>query len=148
MSGEPEPTYADDEKCIRCRHTRVQHSRSRSDDFTCKACLCHGWTLHAEDEPNTINDWLALYPKKRWSHEAQGRVLFFPRTGLVGVPYKMDSNGGWAVVVTEGSKIYPRGGYDLTVSESEIESAISISDLAAFKDIVAAHNPEGAPHRG
>lgn len=77
----------------------------------------------------SINDYCALLPKRRYSHEAKGKVLYFPRTELVGVPAEMRQGGGYNVTVVVGNKTYPVGGYNLYVSECEIETALELSIL-------------------
>ncbi|MHB1973805.1 MAG: hypothetical protein ACYCR4_05885 [Acidimicrobiales bacterium] len=56
------------------------------------------------------------------THDAKGLVLYFPRTGLVMVPYAQ-VRSGWNCVVVIGNETYPRGGYDLFVSDEEIRRA-------------------------
>lgn len=85
--------------------------------------------MTSTDEHLSINDFCARLPKRRWSHAAQGLLLEFPRTGLVGVPYLAHGNGAWAVVVVGADRTgtYQPGGYDLYVSQGEIETAIERS---------------------
>ena len=71
----------------------------------------------------SINEQLAELPIVREHvHDVKGLVLYFPRTGLVMVPHKM-TRGGWKCVVVVGNETYPRGGYDLFVSDEEIKRA-------------------------
>lgn len=64
----------------------------------------------------------------RWSHQAQGLVLYSPRTGMVFVPFQLNSGGGWAVVVVveDFTNTYRRGGYHLDVGEDEIITALEV----------------------
>lgn len=74
----------------------------------------------------SINDYCKLLPKQRYTHEAQGKILLLPSSGLVVVPFK-EHTGGWDVVVVEGFGSYPVGGYHLSVSDGEIETAIELA---------------------
>jgi hypothetical protein len=76
-----------------------------------------------EPVAKSINEQLAELPVVREHvHDVKGFVLYFPRTGLVMVPYEM-TRGGWNCVVVVGNETYPRGGYDLFVSDEEIRRA-------------------------
>jgi hypothetical protein len=75
----------------------------------------------------STNDYCALLPRQRYSHEAQGLILRLPRTGLTVVPFKETGSGYWDAVVVEGSKTYPRGGYPISLSKVEIETAIELT---------------------
>ena len=71
----------------------------------------------------SINEQLEELPIVRQHvHDVKGLVLRFPRTGLVMVPYEM-ARSGWNCVVVVGNGAYPRGGYDLFVSDEEIKRA-------------------------
>lgn len=74
----------------------------------------------------SINDYCKLLPKQRYSHEAQGKILLLPSSGLVVVPFNAHV-GGWDVVVVEGFGSYPVGGYHLSVGEAEIETATELA---------------------
>lgn len=74
----------------------------------------------------SINEYCKLLPKQRYSHEARGRILLLPSSGLVVVPFN-EHTGGWDVVVVEGFGSYPVGGYHLSVGDAEIETAIELS---------------------
>ena len=74
----------------------------------------------------SINDYCALLPKQRYTHEAQGQILQLPSSGLVVVPFK-EHIGGWDVVVVDGFGSYPVGGYHLSVGDAEIETAIELT---------------------
>lgn len=70
----------------------------------------------------------AREPKRRWSHEARGKVLYFPRTGMVMVPFELHRDRSWScVVVFSREPAYPVGGYHLSVSAAEIETAVELS---------------------
>jgi len=89
----------------------------------------------------SITEYCAKLPKRRPAHTAKGLLLRFPRTGLVGVPYEprpSQSGTNWAVVVVAPDRagIYQPGGYDLSVSALEVETAIELEAVS----------PEG--HRG
>ncbi len=76
-----------------------------------------------EPVAKSINEQLAELPIVReHTHDVRGLVLYFPRTGLVMVPYVM-VRGGWNCVVVVGNETHPRGGYDLFVSDEEIRRA-------------------------
>lgn len=74
----------------------------------------------------STNDYCALLPKQRYSHEARGRILLLPSSGLVVVPFN-EHTGGWDVVVVDGHGSYPVGGYHLSVGDAEIETAIELT---------------------
>lgn len=74
----------------------------------------------------STNDYVALLPRRRYSHEAQGKVLLLPSSGLVVVPFERRKGGGWTVVVVEGHGANPVGGYNLVPSDGEIETAIEV----------------------
>jgi hypothetical protein len=75
----------------------------------------------------STNDYCALLPRRRYEHEARGRILLLPRTGLVVVPFEELKDGGWYVAVVEGRGAYPVGGYHLYASKVEIETAIELT---------------------
>lgn len=75
----------------------------------------------------STTDYCKLLPRRRYSHEARGRVLLMPRTGLVIVPYEETKGGGWYVTVVEGHGSYPVGGYNLFISADEIETAVELT---------------------
>lgn len=75
----------------------------------------------------STNEYCALLPKQRYSHEARGRILLLPSSGLVVVPFEMNKGGGWTVAVVEGFGSYPVGGYHLAIGDAEVESAIELS---------------------
>jgi hypothetical protein len=89
--------------------------------------------LRFEPDPaaagRSTNDYVAGLPKRRWSHEAKGRLLFMPRTGMVLTPCKMHGDSSWDCVVTVGTATYPTDGYSLWVGRDEIESAIDLTRL-------------------
>lgn len=78
--------------------------------------------------PRSTNDWTDANaqdePQVRTA-SAKGALLYFPRTGLIMVPFEMHS-GGWNCVVVHGDDTYPRGGYSLSVGDREIESAVRL----------------------
>lgn len=83
---------------------------------------------HAPDpeaEGLSSNDYCARLPRRRYSHQAYGLILRLPRTGLVVVPVR-DYKDGWGCVVVEGYGAYPVGGYDVSISNTEIETAIEV----------------------
>lgn len=74
----------------------------------------------------STHDYCALLPRQRYTHEAQGQILLLPSSGLVVVPFK-EHIGGWDVVVVDGHGSYPVGGYNLSVGDAEIETAIELT---------------------
>ena len=74
----------------------------------------------------SINDYCALLPKQRYTHEAQGQILQLPCSGPVVGPFK-EHIGGWDGVVVDGFGSYPVGGYHLSVGDAEIETAIELT---------------------
>ncbi|KIS27848.1 hypothetical protein TV39_08970 [Arthrobacter sp. SPG23] len=83
----------------------------------------------ADPRANGIStvDYCALLPRRRYTHEARGRVLLFPRAGLVVVPFEELKGGGWYVAVIEGHGAYPVGGYHLHACDAEIETAVELT---------------------
>jgi hypothetical protein len=75
----------------------------------------------------STNDYCAMLPKQRYSHEAQGKILLLPSSGLVVVPFEMLKGGGWRVVVVDGFGSYPVGGYHLVIGDAETETAIELA---------------------
>lgn len=75
------------------------------------------------DSSISTNDFYTEAPKLRYSHEAHGKLLLLPKSGLVVVPFKQE-RGGWYAVVTKGNSTYPVGGHNLFISDVEIESAL------------------------
>lgn len=73
----------------------------------------------------STNDFCALLPRRRRTTQAHGLILKLPRTGLVVVPFREHKNG-WDAVVVEGHGAYPVGGYDVYISNGEIETAIEV----------------------
>lgn len=82
--------------------------------------------------------YAAAEPRRRWTHEAKGRVLFFPRTGMTMVPFELHRNGDWSCVVVDSGldparqRSYPVGGYHLNVGCAEIETAIEVSLVSSL----------------
>ncbi|EMY33556.1 hypothetical protein D477_014181 [Arthrobacter crystallopoietes BAB-32] len=56
---------------------------------------------------------------------AQGLILFLPRIGITVVPFR-EYERGWYVVVVDGNKINPVGGYHLSICDEEIATAIEV----------------------
>ena len=76
---------------------------------------------------------LALSQQREYTYDMKGRVLLLPRTGLIVVPARTHSNGWYCVVVDgsvgrkeNGMESYPRGGYDIDVSDLEMQTAIEL----------------------
>lgn len=74
----------------------------------------------------STSDYCKLLPKQRYSHDAQGKILLLPSSGLVVVPFN-NHIGGWDVVVVDGFGSYPVGGYHLSVGDAEIVTAIELA---------------------
>lgn len=75
----------------------------------------------------STNDYCELLTKQRYAHEARGRILLLPSSGLVVVPFEERKGGGWTVVVVEGFGSYPVGGYHLVICDAEAETAIELA---------------------
>jgi hypothetical protein len=78
------------------------------------------------EEGESINDYLAKLPTRRYSHEAKGLLLLSPRTGIVFVPAMPSGQGYFTAVVVKGTETYPVGGYNLDISAREIATAIRL----------------------
>lgn len=89
------------------------------------------------------NEFCALLPRRRYSHEARGLVLLMPSSGLVVVPFEELSGGGWYAAVVEGHGSYPVGGHHLYISKVEIETAFEVS-IGDPLPAVIANNAEEA----
>lgn len=72
-------------------------------------------------------DYCKLLPKRRGAHDAKGKLLFFPRTGMVMVPC-VSHRWRWSCVVVVGNQAgtYTPSGYSLDIGDEEIETAIEI----------------------
>lgn len=81
--------------------------------------------LEEHSPSGSINRWILEHwdERKRHGYQAQGLVLFFQRTGMVMVPFRLHDNGDWDCAIVIGHGPYKRGGYHLLVSEGEIEIA-------------------------
>lgn len=88
----------------------------------------------------SVNEFYEEAPKLRFSHEAQGKLLLLPKTGLVVTPYKQGS-GGWYSVVVRGSTMYPVGGHNLFITDVEIESALEY-ELGEIKSATPRVEPD------
>ncbi len=73
----------------------------------------------------SINAELHALPVLRFYGRAlRGVPVLLPRCGLVVVPHRFDySDDGAGAIVVMGSETYPRGGYDVDVSEWELQRA-------------------------
>lgn len=81
----------------------------------------------ARTEPTSINAQLHALPVRRtWTYDVKGLVLYFPRTDMIMVPAKRLAPDGWGCIVAVGDETYPRDGYDLYVSDWEIQRAIEV----------------------
>lgn len=86
----------------------------------------------------STTDYCALLPKRRHTHQAKGKVLWFPSTNLIMVPYEMRSHGGWSCApVHDPGGMYPPGGYNLVAGADEIETAHELT-VEALTAAVAA----------
>jgi hypothetical protein len=54
--------------------------------------------------------------------DISGMLLLLPRTGIIVTPIKMTTSG-WGCRIVEGNDVYPRGGYDIDVSNWELQRA-------------------------
>lgn len=84
--------------------------------------------------PHSINELVATQDRQRSvTHDIRGKLLLFPRTGMIMMPVAINS-GGWGCVVVhggtrtydDGRQMYPRGGYDLHVGDEEIANAVEV----------------------
>lgn len=75
---------------------------------------------YLEDCPEgSINHQLSKLPVQIREYPL-GFIVLLPRTGLAVVPYKNNGHS-WACIVVKGNRVYPVGGYDLSISADEIE---------------------------
>lgn len=82
---------------------------------------------HHRREPTSINSRLHALPAYR-EHvlDLRGVVLYLPRTRWVVVPTRLLGGSGdmsMGCVIVHGDERYPRGGYDVVVSEWELQRA-------------------------
>lgn len=93
---------------------------------------------------------LALPQQRKYTHDLKGKLLYFPRTDQVMVPYDMagGQGGGWNVVVVfngeraprhdgtrgwaAGTPVYPPNGHSLFVSDLEMQTAIELTAEQKF----------------
>lgn len=75
------------------------------------------------DSSISTNDFYSDAPKLRYSHEAKGKLLLLPKSGLVVAPYNQGSDG-WYAVVVRGNSVYTSSGHNLFIPDVEIESAL------------------------
>lgn len=92
-------------------------------------------TLYTDHDPQndalSINKYCERLPRRRDPRMALGKLLRFPRTGLIGVlierkyPSTVSSRGGWEVVVVRADRhgVYQPDGYRLYVGDGEVETA-------------------------
>ncbi|KZE41408.1 hypothetical protein [Microbacterium sp. T32] len=110
--------------------------------------------------PGSDNAALLALPQQRtYTHDLKGKLLYFPRTDQVMVPFAMTSDGGWYVVVVfngeraprhdgtdgrqAGTPVYPAGGYSLYVSPLEMQTAIELTGEQVWAvDVAIGGNPE------
>lgn len=86
--------------------------------------------LNHRQEPTSINSALHELPAYR-EHVLGllGTVLYLPRTRWVVVPTRLLGGGGdmsMGCVIVHGDETYPRGGYDVVVSEWELQRALRV----------------------
>lgn len=86
----------------------------------------------------STNDYTTLLlnerGKQRWNHEAKGKILMLPRTGMVIVPFEMTEAGWYVVSLYDPTGAYPPSGYNIFVGLAEIETARELSlDWASVK---------------
>lgn len=90
-----------------------------------------------EAPAGSINAELLALPQQRvYTHDMEGRMLYFPRTDIVGVAYRTQGAGHWSVCVIDGGSkeikegsttpTYPRGGHDISVSDLEMQTAVEL----------------------
>jgi len=110
----------------------------------------------------SINEALLALPQQRkYTHDLKGKLLYFPRTDQVMVPFEMarGAGGGWNVVVVfngeraprhdgtrgwkAGEPVYPPNGHSLFVSELEMQTAIELTAEQKFALEVSTPNGVG-----
>ena len=77
-------------------------------------------------EGDSTLSYCARLPRRRYSHESKGKLLLFPRTGHIMVPYTYHRGGAWTCVVVRGDDTYRPDGHSLDVCEEEIETALEV----------------------
>lgn len=85
---------------------------------------------HHRQEPDSINSRLHELPAYR-EHVLGllGAILYLPRTRWVVVPTRLLGGGGdmsMGCLIVHGDETYPRGGYDVVVSEWELQRALRV----------------------
>lgn len=105
----------------------------------------------------STNAYCSRLMKQRYTHEAKGKILLLPRTGLVVVPFEQHSSG-WYAVVVEGNERYPSEGHSLSIGDQEIETALELrlidgeyvhtrEEAEALPDGESIHTPGGIVFR-
>lgn len=74
--------------------------------------------------PGSKNATLHEHPAYReYTHELKGVVLYLPWSKQVVVPVEFQDMFGMRSTIVHGDATYPRGGYDITVSQWELQRA-------------------------
>lgn len=94
----------------------------------------------------SINAELHELPvRQKWV--SSGTLLYLPRTKHIVVVTDHHA-GGMRGVIVVGDETYPRGGYDIDVSDWEIQRAVVIPDAALRDAALAAYVSESADVSG
>lgn len=72
----------------------------------------------------------------RQKYLGTGTLVYLPRTGFI-VTLIEHGTGGMRGVIVVGNETYPRGGYDIDVSDWEVQRAVVLPD-DALRDIAIA----------
>lgn len=76
----------------------------------------------------STNDALHKLPVRRTTvHDLRGTLLLLPRTGIIAMPETMHVGGWNCVVIDGGDTDYRRDGYDIWVSDWELQRAVEFS---------------------
>jgi hypothetical protein len=79
--------------------------------------------------PGSKNEALhELTAYREHTHDLKGVVLYLPWTRFVVVPTRLVGGGDYGMycMIVHGDKTYPRGGYDIDVSEWELQRAMRV----------------------
>lgn len=105
--------------------------------------MVEGWSTN-----RYTDELLRHHGRQRHSHEAKGRLLLLPRTGLVVVPFEMTTGAGWNVVVvrSDAAGVYQPDGYSLYVGDREIETAAELDVTRAMRPTTTTAAADRTPH--
>ena len=93
-------------------------------------------------EGSTNAELYTLPVRRKWTHDCKGLLLYLPRTDMVVVPVAMygspgesGASCGYHCIVVRGTPRYPRGGYEICVSDWELQRAVEVQPDLSTMDL-------------